>query len=314
MANVVTLLDPRKISRNPDNPRLIFRSEDLESLQKSIADQGILVPLTVFKDASSYRLLDGERRWRCALKLGLSRVPVILQPKPARLQNIMMMFAIHHARRDWDPLPTAMKLQDLEEEFTSRNGRRPTEIELAGLASLTRGEVRRLKKLLGLPEEYRQELLDELNKPKSEQVLTVDQVLEATTAASLLRKRDVVDDETEDKLRKAVLGKFRSGVINNTVAPRKLARLAQAVGRQEVPLRTAREVVERLIREPKYTIDEAFHDSIEKVDFEHGIEQQASRLISTLEEHRRRRYRPSDALTEKLKSLAETLRRILAGH
>jgi ParB family chromosome partitioning protein len=314
MANVVTLLDPRKLKRNADNPRLIFRSEDLDSLQKSIADQGILVPLTVFQDASSYRLLDGERRWRCAIKLGLTRVPVILQPKPARLQNIMMMFAIHHARKDWDPLPTALKLQDLEGEFSGRNGRRPSETELAGLASLTRGEVRRLKKLLALPEEYRKELLDELNKPKSEQVLTVDHVLEATTAASLLRKRKIVDEETEDHLRRAVLGKFRTGVINNTVAPRKLARLAQAVGRQEVSLRIARDVVGRLIREPKYTIDEAFHDSIEKVDFEHGIEQQASRLIDLLQEHHRRRYRPSEALTEKLKSLAETLARILAGH
>ena len=95
MADVVTLLDPGKLERNKDNPRLIFRQDDLDALQQSIADQGILVPLTVFKEGHGYRLLDGERRWRCAIKLGLSRVPVIVQPKPERLQNIMMMFAIH---------------------------------------------------------------------------------------------------------------------------------------------------------------------------------------------------------------------------
>ena len=26
----------------------------------------------------------------------------------------MMMFAIHNARQDWDPLPTALKLEELE--------------------------------------------------------------------------------------------------------------------------------------------------------------------------------------------------------
>ena len=84
----------------------------------------------------------------------------------------MMMFAIHHARKDWDPLPTALKLQDLEREFEKQHGRKPTELQLSGLASLLRGEVRRLKKLLALPAIYREELLRELDKPRSEQVLT----------------------------------------------------------------------------------------------------------------------------------------------
>ncbi|HXN53808.1 MAG TPA: ParB N-terminal domain-containing protein [Candidatus Acidoferrum sp.] len=312
MADTVTLLDPRKIKRNTDNPRLIFRKSDLDALQKSISDQGILVPLTVFKEGSGFRLLDGERRWRCATKLGMSHVPVILQPKPARLQNIMMMFAIHHARTDWDPLPTALKLQDLEKEFTKRNGRRPTETELAGLSSMTRGEVRRLKKLLALPEDYRKELLDELNKPKSEQLLTVDHVLEATAAASLLRKRDVVDAHTEDRLRRAIVHKFRTGVIKNTVAPRKLAKLARAVQRKEVPLATAKKVIAELIESPNYDIDEAFRDSVEKIDFEHTLEQQVKRLISGLEEHSRRRYKPSESLVETLRQLVTTVNTVVA--
>ena len=142
MAESVTLLDPQHIKPNPENPRLIFHADELEGLQESIRLQGILVPLAVFQDGKRYVILDGERRWRCAVKLGLDRVPANVQPKPDRLQNIMMMFAIHNARSDWDPLPTAFKLQELEDEFAKRQGRAPTEIELAELASLTRGEVR----------------------------------------------------------------------------------------------------------------------------------------------------------------------------
>jgi ParB family chromosome partitioning protein len=312
MADVVTLLDPGKLERNKDNPRLIFRQDDLDALQQSIADQGILVPLTVFREGHGYCLLDGERRWRCAIKLGLSKVPVIVQPKPERLQNIMMMFAIHHARKDWDPLPTALKLQDLENEFTKRNSRKPNEEQLAGLASLSRGEVRRLKKLLALPESYREDLLKELDKPRSEQVLTVDHVLEATTAASLLRKRGVVDDKTEDQLRKSIIGKFRTRVINNTVAPRKLARMARAVEREELPLAQAKQVIRKFIDTPSYDIDSAFRDSVEQVDFEHSVEQYVDRLAGALEEHRRRKYKLSDALAKKLESLGSAIRKVIS--
>lgn len=310
MSDIVTLLDPSLIDRNEDNPRLIFRSDDLLTLEQSISDQGILVPLTVFKEGRLYRLLDGERRWRCAKRLGLSRVPVIVQPKPERLQNIMMMFAIHHARRDWDPLPTALKLLDLEDEFKKQNGRTPSESELSGLASLSRGEVRRLRKLINLPDRYRKELLDELEKPKSKQVLTVDHVLEATTAASLLRKQNIVDKSGEDDLRQAIISKFKSGTIVNTVAPRKLARLARAVDRGEVGLNVARSVIAKIIRVPSYTIDRAFSESVEQVDFEHGIEQQVERVTRLLVEHQERSYTISPALAESLRILAKKIREI----
>src|SRR5215218_3019595 len=148
----IDLIDPRRLTPNPENPRLIFRQEELQLLQDSIQHQGILVPLTVYREGRGFVILDGERRWRCAIKLGLDRVPAIVQPKPAPLQNLMMMFAIHNQRRDWDPLPTAYKLRDLEQTITEEWGRAPTESELAELASITRGEVRRYKQLLGLPD------------------------------------------------------------------------------------------------------------------------------------------------------------------
>lgn len=310
MAESVKLIDPHKLHRNPDNPRLIFRVEDMDTLRDSIAKQGILVPLTVYEDGKSYRLLDGERRWRCALKIGLTRVPVIIQPKPDRLTNIMMMFAIHNARRDWDPLPTALKLQELEREFTSIHERPPREAELAGLASLSRGEVRRLKKLLGLPEEYRTELLDELKKPRSAQILTVDHVLEATNAALALKKRALVDDQQEERLRRAIVNKFKSRVIVNTVGPRKLARLARAVQREEVSAKTARRVIQRIIDDPQYSIDEAFRESVERVDFERGLMQLAERVQVRLEEHERRRYEMSDSTRAALKTLRDRLNKL----
>ncbi len=49
-----------------------------------------------------------------------------------------MMFAIHNQRQEWDPLPTAYKLRELEERVAREWERSPTEAELAELASMTR--------------------------------------------------------------------------------------------------------------------------------------------------------------------------------
>ena len=249
MAETLRLIEPGKLKQNPDNPRLIFHQKELESWEESIASQGILVPLTVYSKGKSFFILDGERRWRCALKLGLKKVPVISQPQPNRLQNIMMMFAIHNARKDWDPLPTALKLQELEDIFTKQQKRSPNETELAELASIGRGEVRRLKKLLALPKKYKNMLMKELEKPRAEQKISVDHVLEATKGAEALLKRDIIDKSQLDELRQAIIKKFRSNVIKNTVAPRKLALIARAVDRGDIDKKQVRKIGRASCRE-----------------------------------------------------------------
>ena len=311
MASGITLIGPEQLDRNPENPRLIFRREELEQLQESIKNQGILVPLTVYEDGRRYVLLDGERRWRCSLKLGLTQVPVIVQPKPDRLQNLMMMFAIHNQRRDWDPLPTAYKLRDLEEEFVEDRGRDPTETELAEVASISRGEVRRLKTILRLPEAYHKDLMAELEKPRGEQALTVDHVLEATRGAQALRKRGVLDDDEEEDLRRALVEKFKARKLTNTTDPRALARIGRAVERGEISKRRARSVALKLIADLDYTTDDAFEDSVAEVDYLHGSEQLAWRLVNRLSEQLERDYGSTEAQHEALRELRDLIDRLL---
>ncbi len=312
MADNVLTVDPSKLDRNPDNPRLIFRTDDLKALEDSISHQGILVPLTIYRDGERFKILDGERRWRCALKLGLPRVPAVVQPKPDRLTNIMMMFAIHNARRDWDPLPTAFKLRELETIFEERRGRPPKEVELAEIASMSRGEVRRLKKLLGLPEEYLDELMAELEKPRSQQRLTVDHVLEATKGAQALRRREVIDEDEEDSLRKAIIQKFRDGLLTSTVEPRQLARIARAVEREEISRKRARSAVLRLIRDPAFTVSDAFEQTAAQVDFEHTLAQLAVRLEDRVEDHLSKYGELGGDLRETLVDLRALLDRLLS--
>jgi ParB/RepB/Spo0J family partition protein len=308
----VLLIDPHKIRANKENPRLIFREDELQDLEKSIQEQGILVPLTVFAEGQRFTLLDGERRWRCATKLALKHVPVIVQPKPDLLQNIMMMFAIHKARRDWDPLPTALKLEELEKVLHKRLRRRPTESELASSASLSRGEVRRYRKILGLPTKYKTELLKELEKPRSDQRLTVDHVLEAVKGADALRKSGVVDVEITEKLTDAIVKKFQAGVLNSTVEPRLLPRIARAVHRGQLSRQSARKVVYRLINQTSYTIEAAYQDSTEETDFHHAIEQSGQKLGEKLDRLIESGSKIDDDLRIALSDLLAKIKRILS--
>lgn len=309
MSETVRLLTPSQIEPNPENPRLIFHEDELETLRQSISKQGILVPLTVYQEGKKFKILDGERRWRCSLKLNLSSVPVIVQDKPDRMTNLMMMFAIHNARRDWDPLPTAIKLEQLEAEFKKRQGHAPTITELSGIASLPMGEVRRLKKLLALPMHYREELLAELEKPRSQQALTVDHVIETTTGVEALQKRNIVTAEEVEPLRQAIIQKFREKIIDNTVAPRKLANLARAVERNEVTVEAARASIMKLQNKASYTIQNVYEETVELADLEHGIDQLASRLTDKLQDMSDREVRLSKKTVTALNLLARAISR-----
>ena len=106
-------IHPDKINSNPDNPRLIFRENEMNDLLESIREVGIKVPITVYEDGAKFYLIDGERRWRCARKLNLRGIPAIIQPKPSKLENLLMMFNIHNVRVDWDLMPMALKLGEI---------------------------------------------------------------------------------------------------------------------------------------------------------------------------------------------------------
>jgi ParB family transcriptional regulator, chromosome partitioning protein len=63
-----------------EQPRHYFDPEKLEQLMRSIDQHGILEPLLVRPlKINQYELVAGERRYRAAVKLGLSEVPVVIR-------------------------------------------------------------------------------------------------------------------------------------------------------------------------------------------------------------------------------------------
>lgn len=68
-----------KIRPNKTQPRKIFDDEQLRDLANSIAENGILQPLTVRRvSQSEYEIIAGERRLRASVMAGYSKVPCII--------------------------------------------------------------------------------------------------------------------------------------------------------------------------------------------------------------------------------------------
>lgn len=153
----VRSLQAENLRANPHNPRMLFDREDLHVLRESIGRVGILVPLTVYRETSTgnYIILDGQRRWICAQEVGLKTIPVNEVAEPTLVQNIVTMFQIHKLRKDWELMPTALKLELLMRELGERKEKR-----LAELTGLDEAVVVRCKKLLSYGKRYQDMMLD----------------------------------------------------------------------------------------------------------------------------------------------------------
>lgn len=76
--NKIIQVSTIKIRPNKTQPRKIFEETELQALSQSIAENGILQPLSVRRlKSGEYELIAGERRLRASVMAGLTKVPCI---------------------------------------------------------------------------------------------------------------------------------------------------------------------------------------------------------------------------------------------
>ena len=105
-----------KVEPNPHQPRRDFDEEELQALADSIAEHGIIQPLTVRElNSGYYQIIAGERRWRAARLANLSEVPVIIIE--ADDKKVMELALIENLQRqDLNPVEEALGYQTLMED------------------------------------------------------------------------------------------------------------------------------------------------------------------------------------------------------
>jgi ParB family chromosome partitioning protein len=136
-----------KLEPNPQQPRLDFRREELESLADSIRQKGVIQPLIVRRKLGRdvYEIVAGERRWRAAQLAQLHEVPVVVRDLDD--SEVLEVAIIENIQRaDLNAIEEALGFRQLMTRFGH------TQEKLAEALSKSRSHVANLLRLLSLPE------------------------------------------------------------------------------------------------------------------------------------------------------------------
>ena len=104
---------------NKFQPRKIFDEDNLNDLEKSIKERGIIQPIIVRKsdESTKYEIIAGERRWLAAQKAGLHEVPVVVT-EADDLKSLEFAIVENVQRTDLNPLEEAQGYQRLIKDFS----------------------------------------------------------------------------------------------------------------------------------------------------------------------------------------------------
>lgn len=143
-----------QISPNPDQPRTTFDEEALDELAASIRELGIIQPLSLRKTGpDSYQIIAGERRYRAALRAGLTSVPAyIRQASESELTEMALIENIQ--REDLNAIEIALTFKKLIDQYSL------TQERLGERVGKKRATIANFLRLLRLPAEVQLGLRD----------------------------------------------------------------------------------------------------------------------------------------------------------
>ena len=198
MKSSVSSVPIENIHPNPDQPRRIFKSDNLGDLANSIRTTGVLQPLLVrpsSKGPDHYEIIAGERRWRASQIAQIHELPVII--KDFSDKEVLEVAIIENIQRtDLNAIEEAAGYRQLMDKFGH------TQEHMAEALGKSRSHIANLLRLLSLPDDVQQLLMDEkLSSGHARALITCDN-------PSLLAKAVVAKGlsvrETERLAKKAV--------------------------------------------------------------------------------------------------------------
>src|SRR5215475_11214665 len=140
-----------RITPSSFQPRRSFDEAKIEELAASIRNQGIIQPMVVRPKGDGFELIAGERRWRAAVKAGLSRVPVVVRAASDH-EALQLALVENLQREDLNPIEEATGYRRLQEEFHW------SQEEMAEKIGKSRPAIANALRLLSLPAEVQQEV------------------------------------------------------------------------------------------------------------------------------------------------------------
>ena len=141
----IALIKLKDIETNPFQPRTNFEELALQELADSIAQHGIIQPITVRKlGYDKYQLISGERRFRASQIANLEEIPAYI--RVANDQAMLEMGLIENIQReDLDPIEISLSYKRLIDECNI------TQEQLGEKVNKQRSTVTNFLRLLKLP-------------------------------------------------------------------------------------------------------------------------------------------------------------------
>ncbi len=180
-----------EIEPNIDQPRKHFNDEKLAQLADSIKQHGVVQPLIVHRDGSTYKIVAGERRWRAARLAGLQTVPVIVRELSSK--QVMEIALIENIQReDLNPIEEAEAYERLISEYGM------TQEEVSETVGKSRPAITNSIRLLSLQDKIKSSLISgEISSGHARALLSIDSNDIQLKALDEINKKDLSVRETE---------------------------------------------------------------------------------------------------------------------
>ncbi len=158
-----------EIVPNPHQPRKHFDGQELDDLVSSIKKHGVMQPLTVTQKADgTFELIAGERRFRASQIAGLNTVPAVVR-SASEQEKLELALIENIQRQELNAIEEGIAFSRLIKEFGL------TQQLVADQVGKSRSAVANTIRLLELPEEIKQGLIDEkITAGKARALLSLD--------------------------------------------------------------------------------------------------------------------------------------------
>ena len=166
------------ISNDPAQPRRTFPENSLKELSESIRQEGVIQPIELTEIVpNQYQLVHGERRWKAAAMAGLETIPAVVRrieyDDVTRLVRQLVENIQREDLNDIDRAAGLLRLRNLLQvdldSLVAAGTKRPeatpwsktmTWAKVGRRLGMSRQRIHQLIRLLGLPEEIKEDVRD----------------------------------------------------------------------------------------------------------------------------------------------------------
>jgi hypothetical protein len=173
------------------------------------------------------------------------------------------MFNIHNVRVDWDPMAMALKLKDVQ-SLLAKDGQPTNAKSLSAVTGVSLASIRRALDLLDLPSKYQKMLLNEAEKPRSEQRVKADLFIEIYKSLHAIERHapEVFESVSKPHYVDSMVHKYTAGKVESVTRFREVSRIARAE-RAGIDKDQVVPVLVRLVKNEDYGVDDAYRDTVQ---------------------------------------------------